>query len=473
MSEAKGILPVGEDRPVLTSPQTCGYFIGLRLQDGIDRQQAEAWLTAVDGMVGQLVEPPADAEQAGAKVAAVAVGFGPAFFERASGFDPPLEPPAGFADGAPAPQAIGPLAGVPPMSADALFYVASMYEALVYSFASALSGSQGVSDIWIERGYQRTDGTEPFGYRDGVRNAVPAVHRPKVVFVHREELEADEPEWAEGGTYLAYLKIEQSLDKFKALQPSQQDAAIGRTRDGHRLDTPEVEPGREDNSPPPQLPPTAHVRKAGPSGLNDDVEIFRRGMPYMETDGDGQLHVGLQFCSFQASLDQFDVVFNDWCLNQHFPSVQPSENPGPDALLDPAKGLTTIKQYGFFFVPPHQSGGLAAALMSPTKSQPKEGHLVVHKTVHDQADPTKRLLRRDFVFAVTDAQGHQVGSDFTTDGTGRAKLDTKLTIGEQYTLQEKHSPISGVAPQPQPFTMSKPNMSLKVVNTAGQPSAYA
>jgi hypothetical protein len=36
---------------------------------------------------------------------------------------------------------------------------------------------------------------------------------------------------------------------------------------------------------------------------------FRRGIPFIETTSDGQLRVGLNFCSFQASLVQFDVVF--------------------------------------------------------------------------------------------------------------------------------------------------------------------
>lgn len=106
MSEAKGVLPVGDYRPVLTSPQTCGYFIAIRLQDGMDRSQVEEWLTAVDGMISQLVEPPSKGEQPPMKVAAVAVGLGPAFFNKTGAFDPPLEPPVGFAGGLTAAEAV-------------------------------------------------------------------------------------------------------------------------------------------------------------------------------------------------------------------------------------------------------------------------------------------------------------------------------------------------------------------------------
>ena len=96
---------------------------------------------------------------------------------------------------------------------------------------------------------------------------------------------------------------------------------IGRTKDGTRLDLvgQGVDPKREPADPPPNLLPTAHVRKAGPRGPHDDTQIFRRGLPFFETTPDGQVRVGLQFCSFQASLDQFDVVFNDWIASRQFP----------------------------------------------------------------------------------------------------------------------------------------------------------
>lgn len=71
--------------------------------------------------------------------------------------------------------------------------------------------------------------------------------------------------------------------------------------------------------------------KAGPPGAHDDTQIFRRGLPYMDVTPDGRLGVGRRYCLFQASLDQFDVLFNDWCLERGFPT----QDAGRDALVDP------------------------------------------------------------------------------------------------------------------------------------------
>jgi hypothetical protein len=75
MAQAKGILPRRDDREVLyKNPQTCGYFVAVKLDPAIDRTRAEAWLGAVSGLVDELVErlPPERGEEKGRKVAAVA-----------------------------------------------------------------------------------------------------------------------------------------------------------------------------------------------------------------------------------------------------------------------------------------------------------------------------------------------------------------------------------------------------------------
>ncbi|WP_442939980.1 hypothetical protein [Nocardioides sp. B-3] len=150
--------------------------------------------------------------------------------------------------------------------------------------------------------------------------------------------------------------------------PEQQDAIIGRRRDGARLDLEGVQPGHEPTDAPNSLPPSSHVAKSGPRGRHDDNQIFRRDLPYMETTPDGKLEVGLQFCSFRATLDQFDVVFNDWCLESNFPI----QGAGPDALLDPARGLTRVLRAGLFFVPPYQEGGLVAAVFAQPMAERKQ-----------------------------------------------------------------------------------------------------
>lgn len=179
MAQAKGILPRRDDRELLyKNPRTCGYFVAVKLDPAIDRARAEAWLEAVSGLVDELVErlPPEEGEEKGRKVAAVAIGLAPSFFVTggAPRFDPPVEPPAAFAPSVPLPNATTPLANVPLVDADVLFYVASVFEARVNSFLSRLAEMRpDVQAIWLERGYQRLDETEPFGYKDGSATSGP------------------------------------------------------------------------------------------------------------------------------------------------------------------------------------------------------------------------------------------------------------------------------------------------------------
>jgi Dyp-type peroxidase family len=480
VAQAKGILPRRDDREVLyKNPKTCGYFVAVKLDTAIDRARAQAWLEAVSRLVDELVArlAPEHGDDKGAKVAAVAVGFAPGFFTvgGAPRFDAPVEPPSGFTPGVPLPNATPPLANVPAVDADVLFYVASVFEARVNAFVSRLAEMRpDVQAIWLERGYQRLDETEPFGYKDGVRN-IRSQDRPRFVFVHRDGRELDEPAWADGGSYMAYLKILQRPDQFAALpDDATRDQVIGRVKDGTRLDLvgQDVDPKREPAEPPPNLPPTAHVRKAGPRGPHDDAQIFRRGLPFIETTADGRVRVGLQFCSFQASLDQFDVVFNDWMASRQFPPQPNGTEAGTDALFDPARQLTAIEKAGFFFVPPYHPEGLAAAVFATRKERPPTtGRLVVHKRVVDPSDSSRRFERRGFTFQIVDGTGQVVvDSQFATGSTGRGICPVELEIGKQYTLQEMSSPVANVQLTSTPFTMERRNQQVRVVNQVTQPN---
>ena len=193
----------------------------------------------------------------------------------------------------------------------------------------------------------------------------------------------------------------------------------------------------------------------------------------METSTEGELRVGLQFCSFQASLDQFDVCFNDWCMNQAFPSAPGTGDPGPDALLDPGRGFTTLERFGLYFVPPYEEAGLAAAIFGkePAGRKPTRGRLVVHKRVVDGTNSNRRFERRGFGFQVLDGQGQPIGEVFTTDSTGRAVFGGQLELETTYTLQEVVLPIANVAPSATSFVMDSPNKQLMIENTVTQPNS--
>jgi hypothetical protein len=120
--------------------------------------------------------PAKGGEPEGEKVAAVAVGLGPSFFRtgEAPRFDPPIKEPAGFDLGTPEDRNFmlwdsPSLSPVSRMADDVLFYVVSVFDARVARFIEAIRSTPEVVSIGVDRGYQRVDGDEAFGYRDGVR----------------------------------------------------------------------------------------------------------------------------------------------------------------------------------------------------------------------------------------------------------------------------------------------------------------
>ena len=476
MAQAKGILPRQreETNSLYGNPRMCGYFIGVTLRPDLTRAGVQAWFQTVSSHVDALVArlPPERGQDKGDKVAAVAVGLAPSFFliNGQPRFDPPIELPAGFQPGtpdSPNPQVWDsePLAAVARIQADVMFYVASVFEARVARFIEQLEATRpDLAALNVERGYQRVDGTEPFGYADGVRN-IPRGVRSRHVFV-QPDTEVDEPDWAEGGSYMSFMRIVQHREAFLALpDDAARDAVIGRHRDGTRLDLVGVDPKREPAEPIPNLPPSSHVGKAAPRGRHDDTQIFRRGLPFLEV-ADGQIRVGLNFVSFQSSLDLFDTVINDWMLSSNFPA----DGAGPDALLDSSRGLTSIERMGLYFVPPHDARHLAATVFDAPGRRPQQGRLVVRKRIVDPTDPRRRFERGGFAFRVLDSGGQQVGEVFTTTSSGRAVFGERLTIGQTYTLEETHSPIPNVTLVTTAFVMERPNHQVRVLNTVSQPN---
>lgn len=470
MTQAKGVLPTGEDREVLyRNPRTNGYFIGVQLHPFGSLDELASWLGEVDAAIDALVEKDA-VDGKPTRLASVAVGFSSAFFAMGEQLGHPVDRrPVGLLDADQPAAGWFPGCGLAPHHV--MFYVASVTEARVGAFLRSISVSGRVASVALERGYQRPDETEPFGYKDGVRN-VRSTRRYEVVYVHTDGEQPDEPAWTHGGTYMVTMKIVQNVQAFLALpDQSTRDGVIGRRTDGSRLDLPEgFNAHQETADVPTALPPTSHVRKAAPRGVHDDVEIFRRGLPFFDVV-DGRVREGLLFCSFQANPAQFDVIFNDWMLSQHFP--QPSV--GRDALMTPAftEPPTTA---GLYFVPPHHDDGLAAAIFPATESRrPRTGRLAMQKRVTNPAIPAERFERGGFTFHVTSADGTKIeGSDFTTKSSGRGVCPVPLDLDGNYTLVETGAP-PGIPVQQLvtiSFTMDRPNMHLLVTNTVTQSGSY-
>lgn len=451
MRRARGVVPLKHDS-VVKNPAAVGTLVFAALRPDLDPAGAQAWLERLDVLVKGVREATGPD---GKRTGTVAVGFSPSFFARFPG----VKAPAGF-------ERLPPVPGSALVAADVVCYLMATHEAVTATFLRGLSATHpDVAELRTERGYQPPDRTEPFGYRDGVRN-VARIDRASVVFVDTDEL-PEEPPWAHAGTYLAWMKIPQDLDAFAAIPAAEQDQIVGRDRAGRRLDLPEA----SRSEPPidgPVPAPGSHVRKAGPRGeTRDRTQIFRRGLPFAETSA-GRFRTGLQFVSFQASLDQLRVVLNRWMLNNDFPAA----GSGQDQLFN--RGLAVIESHGFFFVPPDTDEAIGTGIFAPAKDRrpPKSGKVAVRKRVVDTAGTEIDVDLGGFTFQIVDpATGQPVGEAFATNSHGHA-LSPELPTGQQFRLDEVGVAAPFTAATPVPFTLDAARILLRVDNTVTPGSTY-
>ena len=482
LRQARGVLPYPSKDPVMANPTATGVYAFLTLRPDADEPAIRDFLQAVQGATDEL-RTAVDADQR--RVATVATGFSSTFFAGPAGqrFPNLSAAPAGFGR-LPVVDASTGSPSSTPVAADVLCYLVSTSEGVTARFLGQVAGHPAVAGLMLERGYQRLDGSEPFGYRDGVRNSLPKSERGQVVFIDVDEL-PEEPWWAHGGTYLAYLKVEQHPAALAQLTPDEQDATIGRTRLGHRLDEPDksgkLEPAKEGPFSGEVPPVDSHVRKVGPrDGGHDQVRIFRRGLPYYETDTAGVMHVGLHFVSFQSSLVAFDVVFNRWMTNPAFPPGGPGQ---PDRLL--TRGLITVSRHGFYFVPPNTDTFIGEAMFTAglNAKKPKTGQVAVRKQLRDAATggPHRGELA-GFTFRVVDgatpfepsapsATAVPGGEDFATDSRGHAQSGD-LPADTPLRLLEVSGPTGVTLAPPQDFTLQSARKVIPVENTVPAGTTY-
>lgn len=422
LRQARGVLPRKNDW-VIADPRAEGIFVFVTLRPDIDRSAAVAWLGQVDALIADL---RIAVDEDGRRLATVAVGFGASFF-LASGAPrfPDVQIPAGLTEAPPA------MPSGEQIPADLAFYVMATAEAVAAEFLMGLWATRpDITSIQVERGHQRVDETEVFGFKDGARN-VKRSDRTRVVLVDRDQL-PEEPWWADKGTYLAYMRIGQNLDSFLSMGVDEQERVMGRARDGRRLDLPVgSDPKTEPEFTGVEPPTSSHVRKAGPRGdQRDRTLIFRRGLPFVEVGLDGAIRAGLHFASFQASLDQFRVVFNRWMMNPSFPHPAPGR---PDDLMN----HISIERWGFFFVPPDTNEPIGAVMFEqePSRQKPKLGRVAVRKRVLDENGTEAMVDLAGFRFRLLDSTATQVGGEFVTDSAGHA-LSDEVPTDADYTLEE-------------------------------------
>ncbi len=456
MVRANGVLPDA----VIRNHHAEALFVFATLRPDLDRDGVQTWLRCVSDLLWDMQRP-----RRGHRDASVVVGFGQSFFVAANGeprFGLTARAPVGLQMPLPIPTPPSDNSG----ASDVVFYVMTLSEATAMRFLEGLSRTRslGLATTAIERGFQRDDGRELFGFRDGLRN-VPRQRRNDVIFVDRDTA-PDEPDWCQGGSYLAYLKLRQDFDAWHSIPEDEQERIIGRRKgDGSRLDLPPGTNARhEEESSFDSLPPNSHVRKVGPrDSTHSPTLIFRRGVPYLGLRDDGAMEGGLQFVSFQSSIDSFDVVLRHWALQPEFP--RPSS--GPDALF--GRGLVTIQKAGVYFAAPRDSRFIGAGMFDAPRHEPvprRQGRLVIRKSAVDGNGALMLGELAGVGFQVIRVDNNEpIGGIFFTDAAGHA-VSPDLPVRTGLVLREVQTPPH-FEPQPDvPFQLQRRREVLRVINRA-------
>jgi len=72
-------------------------------------------------------------------------------------------------------------------------------------------------------GFRRDDGRSWIGFHDGISNLEPSQRYEAVVC-------RGDPDWNRGGSYLAFLRIEIALEKWRSLDRETQEVIVGRDK---------------------------------------------------------------------------------------------------------------------------------------------------------------------------------------------------------------------------------------------------
>lgn len=129
-------------------------------------------------------------------------------------------------------------------------------------------------------GWEYRDSRDLTGFADGTENP-PADEARGLAVVGQGS--------GAGGSFVLTQRYVHDLDAFATLPVTEQEATIGRTKP----DSVELE-GK---------PPTAHISRVVIEEDGEELEIYRRSVPYGTTS-----EAGLFFLAFSSSLDTFDKM---------------------------------------------------------------------------------------------------------------------------------------------------------------------
>jgi deferrochelatase/peroxidase EfeB len=213
-------------------------------------------------------------------------------------------------------------------------------------------------------GHGRLDKRGWLGFHDGVSNMES--HQRVAALTA-----SSDPEWMEGGTYMAYLRILIDLAAWESLSRDEQELLVGRDKltgaaligvkhvDGRVRPVAGQAPGVDASAaeaadwrdPPQTVDPileTSHIARANQSRASPTApgafRIFRQGYDFLDSLSSEGAHVGLNFVSFQRDLRVLQQLL-------HLPRWLGDANFGGSGA-EAARPLLSVVAGGFYAVPP-------------------------------------------------------------------------------------------------------------------------
>lgn len=265
----------------------------------------DASVEAIRAALGRLREPTVTAGGLN-----VVVGFGADLLRRIA---PDAAPPAlrSFA-------AIdGPGGVAPATQRDIWVWLHGTGQDVVLDAARAVAAALApVAELALEQpGFVYRDSRDLTGFIDGTENP-PVAEAHDVAVIPEGEIGA-------GGSFVIAMRWVHDLEAFHALEVSEQEGVIGRTKPDSVELADDVKP------------PTAHIARVVVDGDDgEELEIFRRSVPFGTVS-----ELGLSFIAFSADLDRFAIM-----LSRMFGT-------SGDGLSDRLVSFTRPVTGSFFFVP--------------------------------------------------------------------------------------------------------------------------
>lgn len=218
-------------------------------------------------------------------------------------------------------------------------------------------------------GFARDDRRSWIGFHDGISNIRPSQRLAAVKC-------SGDPDWNRGGTYLAFLRCEVDLHRWRELARADQEMLVGRDKlTGCALERVESKNGilvphafagcpagleataqeRDVFVDPPEtgdpIIEASHIHRANQNRAEPTTtaahRVFRQGYEYLERVGPDGPQLGLNFVSFQRDLEHLRQILglSGWLGGVNFGGrPAPAESPEPIRLL-------SLRAGGFYVVP--------------------------------------------------------------------------------------------------------------------------